>query len=101
MNGADARVSDCIQGADHILLPRSNRVPIELLNAPEEEYEMLKTLTAALVAAGLAIAPIATAQASQPATKTVTITKTVTMNGHNRHPARHHMRFNAVKLRTH
>ena len=60
---------------------------------------MLKTLTAALVAAGIAIAPIAsTAQAAQPAAKTVTATtKVVKLKGHKRHFARHHTRIKAVK----
>lgn len=60
---------------------------------------MFKTLTAALVAAGIAIAPIpSTAQAAQPATKTVTTTtKVVKLKGHKRHFARHHKRIKAVK----
>ena len=59
---------------------------------------MLKILTAALVAAGIAIAPIAsTAEAAQPATKTVTTTKVVKLKGHKRHFARHHTRIKAVK----
>lgn len=59
---------------------------------------MLKTLTAALLAAGIAIAPIAsTAQAGQPVTKTVTTTKVVTLKGHKRHAARHHTRITAVR----
>ena len=59
---------------------------------------MLKTLTAALVAAGIAIAPIAsTAQAAQPAVKTVTTTKVVKVKGHKRHFARHHARIKAVR----
>ena len=60
---------------------------------------MLKTLTAVLIAAGIAIAPIAsTAQAAQPATKTVTTTtKVVKLKGHKRHVARHHTRIKAVK----
>jgi ferredoxin-NADP reductase len=58
---------------------------------------MLKTLTAVLVAAGIAIAPIAS-QAAQPATKTVTTTtKVVKLKGHKRHVARHHTRIKAVK----
>ncbi len=58
---------------------------------------MLKVLTAALVAAGIALAPVAsTAQAAQPVTKTVT-TKVVTLKGHKRHAARHHARIKAVK----
>jgi ferredoxin-NADP reductase len=60
---------------------------------------MFKILTAALLAAGIAIAPIAsTAQAAQPATKTVTTTtKVVKLKGHKRHFARHHKRIKAVK----
>lgn len=60
---------------------------------------MLKTLTAVLVAAGIALAPItSTAQAAQPATKTVaTTTKVVKLNGDKRHVARHHARIKAVK----
>ena len=60
---------------------------------------MFKTLTAALVAAGIAIAPIAsTAQAAQPAAKTVTTTtKVVKLKGHKRHLVRHHKRIKAVK----
>jgi len=59
---------------------------------------MLKTLTAALIAAGIAIAPIAsTAQAAQPAVKTVTVTKVVKVKGHKRHFARHHTRIKAVR----
>ena len=57
---------------------------------------MFKTLTAALVAAGIAIAPIAS-QAAQPAAKTVTVTKVVKLNGHKRHAARHHARIKTVK----
>lgn len=58
---------------------------------------MFKTLTAVLIAAGLAIAPIAsTAEAAQPATKTVTTTKVVKLKGH-RHVARHHNRIKVVK----
>ena len=58
---------------------------------------MLKTLTAALVAAGIAIAPIASAEAAQPAVKTVTTTKVVKLKGHKRYFARHHTRIKAVK----
>ena len=59
---------------------------------------MLKTLTAALVAAGIALAPVASAEAGQPAMKTVTTTtKVVTLKGHKRHVARHHARIKAVK----
>jgi hypothetical protein len=61
---------------------------------------MFKTLTAALIAAGLAIAPLAsTAQAAQPAMKaaTTTTTKVVKLKGHKRHVAKHHKRAKVVK----
>src|SRR5882672_2144130 len=68
-------------------------------NAPARNATMLKTLTAALVAASVLIAPLATgASAAQPAAKAaVTTTKVVKMNGDKRHFARHHKRHKTVK----
>ena len=52
---------------------------------------MLKTLTAALVAASVLTAPIAATAETAPATKPATTTaKVVKVKGHERHFARHH-----------
>ncbi len=59
---------------------------------------MLKTLTAAFVAASVLIAPIAsTANAAQPAATPTTTTKVAKLKGHKRHFARHHTRIKFVK----
>lgn len=60
---------------------------------------MLKTLTAALVAASVLIAPIAsTAEAAQPAARApATTSKVVKLKSHKRHFARHHKRIKIVK----
>jgi hypothetical protein len=99
MNGRMHAASDCIQRAAAMVRLRSNRVPIQTQKCPREEMTMFKVLTAALVAASVLIAPIAsTAQAAQPATKApATTTKVVKLNAHKRHFARHHARVKLVK----
>jgi hypothetical protein len=64
---------------------------------------MLKTLTAALIAASVLIAPLATqANAAQPATKAATTTtKVVKLKSHKRHFARHHKRVKFAKHARH
>jgi Ni/Co efflux regulator RcnB len=59
---------------------------------------MFKTLTAALVAASVLIAPLAASAETAPATKPVTTTTKVDkVKGHKRHFARHHKRIKVVK----
>lgn len=59
---------------------------------------MLKTLTAALVAASVLIAPIAASAETAPAAKpATTTTKVVKVKGHKRHFAGHHKHRKVVK----
>ena len=64
---------------------------------------MLKTLTAALIAASVLVAPIASqANAAQPAAKSAaTTTKVVKLKAHKRHFARHHNRVKFAKHARH
>jgi Ni/Co efflux regulator RcnB len=59
---------------------------------------MLKTLSAALVAASVLLAPIAASAETAPATRpATTTTKVVKVKGHKHHVVRHHTRIKSAK----
>src|SRR4051794_25986995 len=98
MNGGRGRASGAIQPARSRVRSRSNREPIQTQRPRTGMEDMLKTLTAALVAASVLIAPIAASAETAPATKpATTTTKVVKVKGHKRHFAGHHKHRKVVK----
>src|SRR3954447_6826419 len=96
MNGRDAAASRCVQTRRARVCPTiepgcRSRTP----NAPARMKTMLKTLSAALIAASMLIAPIA-ANAAQPVAAPAT-TKTVKLDKKHKRHVKHHVRAKFAK----
>src|SRR5436305_8579971 len=80
---------------------RSNRVPINRNKCPREGTNMLKTLSAALIAASVMLAPMAISANAAPAAKPVATKQAKIVKAYKRHVVRHHTRGKSVKHARH
>src|SRR5438270_180574 len=72
---------------------RSNRVPINRNKCPREGTNMLKTLSAALIAASVMLAPMAISANAAPAAKPVATKQAKIVKAYKRHVVRHTNKF--------